>query len=161
MATDAARPHRNRVVPPNPTAGSPSTPAKRRRWWLWGTLATLAVIVWLLPGIVVHTPLLHWILGKATADLNGSVTVDSASLGWLSPVAVEGVEVKDAKGEPCCRCRAWPAIGRWLAIVCNYTNLGQFTLDGPKLSLVLRDDGSNLEDLLAKYLAPKKNLHRP
>ena len=75
-------------------------PEVKRRHWRWMlVLAVLAVIVWLLPGIVVHTPLLRWILGKATADLNGTVTVQSASLGWFSPIAVEGVEVKDAQGK--------------------------------------------------------------
>ena len=42
------------------------------------------------------------------------------------------------------------------AILCDYTNLGRFHLYGLKLSVVLRDDGSNVEDLLANYLAPKK-----
>jgi hypothetical protein len=119
-------------------------------------LATLAVIVWLLPAIVVHTPLLHWILGKATADLNGTVTVGSASLGWLSPVVVEGVEVKDAKGRTVLSVPSVAGDRSLAAILCNYTNLGQFTIDGPKLSVVLRDDGSNVEDMVAKYLAPKE-----
>jgi len=156
MAMDAKRDHRSRVAQPNAADGVPSTPKKRRHWRWMLVLATLAVIVWLLPSIVVHTPLLHWILGKATADLNGTVTVGSASLGWLSPVAVEGVEVKDAKGRTVLLLPSVAGDRSLLAIACNYTNLGQFTLDGPKVSIVLRDDGSNVEDMLAKYLAPKE-----
>jgi translocation and assembly module TamB len=155
MATDAPRGHQKRVAQPTAPSGAPPLPQKRR-WWLWLTLAAIAVIVWLLPVVVVHTPLLHWILGKATADLNGTVTVGSASLGWLSPVVVENVEVKDAKGRTVLSLPNAAGDRSLAAILCNYTNLGQFTLDGPKVSIVLSDDGSNVEDMLAKYLAPKE-----
>jgi len=40
-------------------------------------------------------------LKMATADLNGSVTVKSASLGWLSPIEVRDIEVKDKTGNKC------------------------------------------------------------
>ena len=87
--------------------------------------------------------------------MNGSVAVESVSLGWFSPVAVRGVEVKDAEGKPVLSVPAASGDRTLAALLCNYANLGRFRLESPKLSLVLRDDGSNLEDLLAKYLAPK------
>ena len=50
---------------------------KRRVWRILSMLAMLAALVWLLPGIVAHSPLLGWIVRKATADLNGTVSDDS------------------------------------------------------------------------------------
>jgi hypothetical protein len=117
--------------------------------------ATLAVVVWLLPIIIAKTPALGWILKMATADLNGSVAVKSASLGWLSPIEVQGIEVKDKEGKLVLSVDSVTG-DRWLGtILFNYTNLGKFTLGGTKLSVVMRDDGTNVEDLLAKYLVPK------
>ncbi len=115
-------------------------------------LVVLAVVVWLLPSIAAKTPLLQWGVNKAAADLKGTVTVKSASLGWFSPVSAEGIEVKDSEGRPVLDLPT--AVGdRWLiSILCNYTKLGRYRLQKPQLSLVLRDDGSNVEDLLAKYL---------
>ncbi len=152
MATPFIRRERNQAAQRSPANGV-SPPRKYRRRRLMIVSAVLLVIVWLLPGIVVHTPLLNWILGKATANLNGSVTVGSASLGWFSPIAVENVEIKDAKGKSILALPAACGDRPLAAILCNYSNLGQFTLDHPKLSIVLREDGSNVEDLLAKYLA--------
>ncbi|MCD4727713.1 MAG: hypothetical protein K8R46_08625, partial [Pirellulales bacterium] len=72
---------------------------KRRAWRILSMLAMLAVLVWVLPGIVAHSPLLGWIVRKASADLNGTVSIQSVSIGWFSPVRASGVEVKDAEGK--------------------------------------------------------------
>ena len=132
MATVTERSHRHRVGQMEKTAAFAPKAKQRRHWRLALVLAVLVAIIWLLPSIVVHTPLLHWILGKATADINGSVTVGSASLGWFSPIAVEGVEVKDAKGKSVLTLPAAIGDRSLLAILCNYTNLGTFRLDSPR-----------------------------
>ncbi|MFZ1936828.1 MAG: hypothetical protein WCB27_22375 [Thermoguttaceae bacterium] len=133
-------------------------PAKKKHahhWRLLTMLVTLGVVVWFLPVIIAQTPLLTWGLKMATADLNGSVSVKSASLGWLSPIEIQGIEVKDKCGKPVLSVDSVVGDRRLGAILFNYTNLGKFTLAGMKVSVVMRDDGSNVEDLLAKYLAPK------
>ena len=160
MATVSIRGQRTRVEQtdkeqPDKAAGFSPKQMWRGRRRLLIVLAGLAIVVWLLPAIVVHTPLFRWILGKATADLNGTLTVQSASLGWFSPIAVGGVEVKDAQGKSVLTLPAASGDRSLVAILCNYTNLGTFTLDRPKVSILLRDDGSNVEDVLAKYLAPQ------
>ena len=124
-------------------------------WRLLTMLATLGIVVWCLPIIVAQTPLLAWGLKMGTADLNGSVSVKSASLGWLSPIEVQGIEVKDKCGKQVASIDSVTGDRRLGAILFNYTDLGKFTLAGTKLSVVMRDDGTNVEDLLAKYLAPK------
>ncbi|GAG49019.1 unnamed protein product, partial [marine sediment metagenome] len=72
-------------------------PKRRRRWRLLVGLVMLGVVLWLLPGIIAHTPLLDWALRAATADLDGRLSVRSASLGWLKPIAADGIVVRDAK----------------------------------------------------------------
>ena len=141
----------------NPKLQNSPTARKQRSWKLLTLLAMLAALVWLLPSIVTHTPLLPWGIKLATAPLNGSVTVGSASLGWFSPVVVQNVEVKDAQGKPVLALQAADINRSLTALLLNYTDLGQIRLVNPKMTLVLRDDGSNVEDLLAKYLTAKEN----
>ena len=119
-------------------------------------LAVCAVVLWLLPTIIAKTPLFPWILKLATTDLNGSVTVNSASLGWLSPIEVQGIEVKDANGKMVLSVGSVVGDRRLGSILLNYSNLGKFTLRETKLSVAMRDDGTNVEDMLAKYLVPKE-----
>lgn len=157
MANDTGNDNRERRN--NSAKASDVRPARKKgqpHWRLFTMLATLAVIVWLLPIIVVKTPLFGWILKKSTADLNGSVTIKSVSLGWLSPIEVQGIEMKDANGKTVLSVDSVTGDRRLAAIACNYSNLGKFTLLGTKLSVAMRDNGTNIEDVLAQYLAPQK-----
>lgn len=158
MANDTTRD--NRGQPKNAARMSGSSPAPKKkhapRWRLLSLLAILAAVVWFLPTIIVQTPLLPWILKLATTDLKGTATVQSASLGWLSPIEVYGIEMKDAAGKPVLSVGAVRGDRSLGAILFNYTNLGKFTIYGTKLSVAMRDDGTNLEDMLAKYLVPSE-----
>src|SRR3990172_4484645 len=76
---------------------------QRRRWrwkWLLAGVLVLVVLVWLLPSIVAHSPLLNLILGSVAADLKGKVTARSATLGWLSSLRLSGLEICDEQGQP-------------------------------------------------------------
>ena len=64
--------------------------------------------------------------------------------------------MKDKAGKPVLTVASVIGDRRLGAILFNYTNLGKFTLSGTKLSVAMRDDGTNVEDVLAKYLAPKE-----
>ena len=60
MATDVKREHRHMPTENVQEKRSAARPTRKRRSrWLLVVLALLAVVVWLLPSIVVHTPLLH------------------------------------------------------------------------------------------------------
>ena len=74
------------------------TPRRRRGSRLL-LLALLGIgFLWLSPTIVAKTGLLGYIVNSATSDLDGSVDVRSASLGWFSPITLWDVEVRDADG---------------------------------------------------------------
>ena len=156
MATATTLERRQRYVEVEDEAASPLPKRQRRSWRLLAAPAIVAAVVWFLPAIIAHSPLLGWIIGRAAGDLNGSVAIQSASLGWLSPINAQGVEVCDAEGKPVLSATEVAGDRSLAALLMNHSNLGHFRLEKPKLALVLRDDGSNLEDVLAKYLAPKE-----
>ena len=78
--------------------GRPPLP-RRKRWGLVLLLAALLLAAGLLPTLAARTPLLAWAIRRA-ARWDGGVVVRSASLGWCSPVVVEGVELRDAQDRP-------------------------------------------------------------
>ena len=123
----------------------------RRHWPIVAVAAVLSVL-WLLPIFIAHTPIIDRMIRNAAKDLNGTVHVQSASLGWFSPVVLRGVEVRGPDGQPLLEIPEARGDASLLAILFNKTRLGHFRLHEPKLTLVLRDDGSNLEDAIAAYL---------
>jgi len=77
-------------------------------------------------------------------------------LGWFSPVWLGGVEVRDERGEILLEI---PEVAgdRWLlGLLWDSSRLGRFRLREPKLHLAFRENGSNLEDVLAEYLSSTK-----
>ncbi|MBN2025117.1 MAG: DUF748 domain-containing protein [Pirellulales bacterium] len=129
----------------------PRRPRRRGRRLFVGLVVLLA-LVWLVPILVAHSPLLGWVVGLAAADLDGSVAVDSASLGWFSAPQASGVKVFDRQGNLVVDLAEAAGERTLLGMVANLSNLGTFRLEKPTLHVELRPDGSNIEDLIAKYL---------
>jgi hypothetical protein len=134
------------------------TPSKRRRWL--AVPAVLAVLAWFLPGIAAHTSLLPWGLQRAVGGA-GTLSIRSASLGWFSPIAVQGVEMQDADGKPLFTLAAAGTDRSLLGLLFDSGNLGHVRLESPQLTLVLRDDGSNVEDVLANFRPPPAAAEKP
>ncbi len=133
----------------------------RRRVWLLGAGLLVLVGLWLLPAIVAHTPLCAWLVGRATADLNGSLSIGSASLGWLSPVKLRAVELRDTNDETVFQADELTTAKPLAELLLNWDDLGAIHLAKPRLDLVTRDDGSNLEDVLAEYLQRESSGYQP
>jgi hypothetical protein len=113
-------------------------------------LAVPLVVGGLLPTVVARTPLLAWGI-RTAARWDGGVTVRRASLGWFSPVVLEGVELRDPQDQPFLELAGLASQKTLWQILGNFPAAGSFRLDKPKLTLLVRREGSNLEDLLAKY----------
>ncbi|HEY4759360.1 MAG TPA: hypothetical protein VIH42_02140, partial [Thermoguttaceae bacterium] len=153
MATDT-RTARNQSYYDQEFPGEFKHTRPKRGRWLWRLcvfLILLGALVWFLPVIITKTPLLGWIIQKATGNLNGAVSIQSASLGWLSPISVSGIQVSDQQNKPVLSASAISSDKPLLQILCDYTRLGRFRIEKPAISLVLRSDGSNLEDMLASF----------
>lgn len=174
-------PEGRRVDGPHASGAVPSVAPLRRRLWMgrrarsagkrrekkpgfWRdrrfvpAMVALAVVLvfGMLPWVVAHSPLVSAILQRSTADLEGTVRAKSASLGWFSPVVLYGVEVYDRQGNLVLEVPRLVGDKALLALLFETASLGRFQLDAPKLHLVLREGGSNLEDLLARWLDPKQ-----
>jgi translocation and assembly module TamB len=128
------------------------TPRHRRWTWRLGLfLIVMAVLAWFLPAIVVNTPMLGWIVRKASGGLKCSISIQSVSLGWLSPITVKGIAIRDEQNHVMFEVEKISSDKSLLAILRNYTQLGQFRVEKPAVTLVLREGGSNVEDLLANF----------
>lgn len=125
---------------------------RRRRIKFALALVTLALAVWIAPTIVAHTSLRDRLVNVATSKIDGKVGVGSASFGWLSPVRLYNVRVDDREGSPVLDIDAISTERTLLGLVLHSRDPGLVRIDGPHLTLVLRPDGSNLEDLLVPLM---------
>jgi len=161
MAT-TERKTRRKIVLRRATEPDPyeANPLPRRSKWR-GRLTLLVVsgllLAWVAPMVVAKTPLLNYVIDKALADLNGTVQIADASLGWFSPVEVRQVVVCDAAGKPVARVESAMSEETLFHIATHLASPGKFRLEHPRLELVVRDQGSNLEDLVAELLKPKED----
>lgn len=141
-----------------PDGEQPVPTRPRRSRWLVGVLVVLVVLLWLGPTIVAKSSILSWIVTWAAADLKGTVTARSASLGWFSAPSLRGLEIRDEQGESVLEISEIRSDRSLLALLWDYSNLGRIRLERPTLHVVVRKDGSNLEDMLASYLASTEDL---
>lgn len=118
------------------------------KWRSLVVVMGLIFLVVMLPSIAAQTPLLSWGIAQATADLNGKVTVDSASLGWFSPIVLNGVEVIDAEGAPVAEIPTIRVSQSLLGLIGNTSSWGTIEINQPVLHVTVSEGISNLEQLL-------------
>ena len=88
-------------VPPS----TPPVPPRHKRRWLRGLLLLVAVVLVgavlllaLAPTLLGTRPAVDLALGQVNKRLNGRVAVASVSLGWLSGIRLDGLQVFDEAG---------------------------------------------------------------
>jgi hypothetical protein len=113
----------------------------------------LIVLVWFAPTLVAKTGLRNQILASAAAELNGTLTADDASFGWLSPVELRGIALKDKDGNDVARADRVVVDSTLVGLLLSTRSIGPIRVEKPTLDLVCVEKGTNLEDVLAKYLA--------
>lgn len=133
----------------------PYSPFRRRRRWpyfLVAILIALAAMVWFAPAIVARTNLKNQLLRSATAEIKGTVSVQSLSLGWMSPVELHGVSIVDEAGNEVVRVERIVSEKTLASLAGNKHDLGRFTIESPNATIVCHERETNLESVLAQYL---------
>lgn len=147
-------------TPSETNAGTRSGTPRKGSWWrkLAFVVACLLVLVLALPWIVAHSKLRNFVLGQVgrAAGLRGTLTAESASLGWFSTISIRGLRLADANGKTVASVQEFSSDRSLLRLALRPTNLGTLRADTPDLNLVIRRDGSNLEDVLGDLLRPSQ-----
>lgn len=115
----------------------------------------LAIVVGLAPEIVCRSPLLAKLVAWSTTDLQGTVTLGEASVGWFTVPHVANAQLVDSAGNPVLTAAEVTGDRTLWQIISAPTRLGRFRIDRPEINLVVGTDGAtNLEHVLAKFLQP-------
>ncbi len=124
---------------------------QRRHPFLAGLLLLIvgsALLVGLAPFIVSKSPVLHYVLDRATADMHVQVRCGSATLNWFRPPELRDVQILDAKQQTVLDLQRL-TLGRPLwNLLQDPANLGRIELHQPVLYVRCRPGGSNLEDVV-------------
>ncbi len=150
MAT-VERSRRNQPKQPQSTP----TAKKKSRAFRYGCLVMLVLLVvagYFAPPIIGNTPLVNWILQSAL-DVDGTITVESASLDWFSPVVVENLEIVDGSGDTLLTVESVESEKPLIAMLLDLADLGRLHVVRPTLHVVAGEQDSNLEQVFATLLS--------
>ncbi len=136
-----------------PEKSQPSTPRRRRRWIGLFLLGSIVGGAWFAPEIVSQTSLRHSVANWATRDLPLRVELGPTSLGWMKPVVLRDLRVSDADGQTLLEVKEIRSERTLWQLATQRSVLGTFTLIEPAGHVVLRADGSNVEDVTAVLLS--------
>jgi len=137
-------------------------PRRKPRRMFLKSLFVLGALVWCAPYIIAYTPLRDAVIQWAMKDqLNGSLTVGSLSLGWMSPIGVDDITLQDTQGQPVAKVAKVETSLRLWQFVSNPTDLGTIKVTAPALSLAADNTTTNLEQVIAPLLKPTDEPSKP
>ncbi|MCS7044980.1 MAG: hypothetical protein NZO58_01360 [Gemmataceae bacterium] len=125
----------------------------RIRRWLFAGVSIL-ILVWLGPMLVAHSPILAWIIRLAARDVQGTVSVGSASLGWFSPPVLRDLRVCDSAGATVVAIDRLATDRTLLGLFCDHTDLGTIHIEQPVVHIALAGGTTNVQHLLRSSAAP-------
>ena len=135
MATD-----RNPPLDPSLLAGT--RPRRWRRRLFLGVLV-LGALVAALPTILSLGPVKALVVNRINAKLApGSIVVANWSLGWLQPIRVDGLALVDPSGKQVVAAKRVGMDWGFLGLLMAQPDLGTITVDGGKIDVERRVDGT-------------------
>ncbi len=147
-----------------PAAPTPKAPTRPPRRWFRRLVGFLVVVLLLLgfaPNLIAWTGLIDVIARQALSDLNGRLSIGSATLGWLLPVELRDVTLSDTEGAPVATIPRVVSSKSLLALAWDRSDLGEFTVERPTLHVVTAARDSNVERVLVNYLKPSSSPASP
>jgi len=141
-------------------ATTTTTPANelkpiRSRKWMWRSLAALtaaAIVAFFAPTIIARTPLMDWAVRRGLADLNGTVQISNASLGWFSNIELRGVTIRDKEGHVVAEIGSVRSGKTLLSLLMDTSDFGEWSIDEASVQLIWNAKTSNIEAVFDKYL---------
>lgn len=121
----------------------------RYRWWL---LAVVFLLLLAAPQLISKTPLMRVLVEQATQDLAGKVDYASASLGWFSSGEIQGVQLLDTSNQVVAEVESIQIQKSLWQLLWSRDDFGLIRIVHPKLDLVIENQDSNLERLVAPLL---------
>ena len=122
---------------------------KRRCKLVLGLLVLVAALVAAFPYLAANEPLRGWMLRAVLPKINGAVSVGRASLGWLSPIRFENIELRSPAGEPTLAIAVLEGDRPLWRYLLSPRQLGNFRLERPQVNLVAGRHGSNLAEVFS------------
>lgn len=153
--------------PVPPTAEEKTDTPKRKRRWLRILLVVvllLVLLVALLPTIASTGPVRGMILSRANDVVQGTVAIDSLSLGWFSSQRIEGISLTDPQDRQVVLVGSVEWSRGLLGAIFAGLDLGELTVEQPDLTLYVKPEGGvSLSDAVAptKPSEPKEEPSEP
>ena len=110
-------------------------------------LLLLGILV-ALPTIVANTPARDTLLGWSLPDNGWAATSQGATLSWTGTQSIQGLRIVDPQGKELLTCQNVELDRSMLSLVTDSKDLGRLLIEQPRLTVVTRPDGSNVEDLI-------------
>ncbi|MGC1274455.1 MAG: hypothetical protein WBC44_12165 [Planctomycetaceae bacterium] len=142
--------------PPAPESAADQSTGGRRYRFVLASLLLAAVVIWFGPAIVTRSGLRHKFVHAVLPEYPGGAAVGAASLGWFSPVVLRDVSLSDADEAELISIEELTT-SRSLAslLFAPGNDFGTITLRKPRVTIRLRTNGSNLEDVIRPVLEAK------
>ena len=129
---------------------SRSDPPRRRRWPF--ILLMFVLLIALLPNLIGWLGLQKYAINYALADFRGNVTIGKASLGWMQSIELSDITATDLAGNKLASVEKITTSKPLFALITG-SDYGEIDIHKPIVLVHLREDGSNLEDSISKYMA--------
>jgi hypothetical protein len=117
----------------------------------------LIVLVLAAPWIVAHTPLRDTAINLVLASPSVTASSEGASFGWLSPLAVDGLDLKSANNHVEIRVQGIAADRSLWQLATSAPDLGTITIEKPHVLLEWPLD-VDIESTLASSSRPSPRL---
>lgn len=142
----------------NPRPARPETrPVRSRKPLVIIGGLLFGALVWFAPTIALKSPLKDRILSSATSDFRGNITVGSVSAGWLSPIQATDIVAFDTEGNRIGEFASVRVEKNLVSLIGDRSDVGKIEIQRPVVNVILRPDGSNVEDAIAEYLKPSES----
>ncbi len=135
--------------------GAPPPPRRWKSRVLLAAVVGAAALLWAAPFLAARHVMFHGVELRGSGEEFIRVEIEDASFGWLSPIVLKNVVVQDFSGTPFAQFASVASERPLWQIVGDRKRPGRFLVREADVTVVVRDGGSNLTDVL-RLLAERR-----